>query len=116
MKSIKNNLYMIRLMWKACPLRVILNIVKWIWWRVGEMFYSIFLLRFIVKAIETGRDFSSILILLVIMLVYALVTNSVMAWYRQWYIPIGDTKVHEYLLKKMYEKAMDCDLSCYQNH
>lgn len=115
MKSIKNNFYMIKLMWQACPLRVILNILKWIWWRVGEMFYSIFLLRFIVKAIETGKDFSSILILLVIMLVYALVTNSVMAWYRQWYIPIGDTKIHEYLLKKMYEKAMDCDLSCYEN-
>ncbi len=70
MKSIKNNLYMIRLIWEVCPIGVVCEFLHWAIYRVGELFYSVFLLRFIVKAIENETEFSKVVMLLVLVLIY----------------------------------------------
>lgn len=115
MKSIKNNLYMMRLIWEACPLGVVCEILHWLIYRVGELFYSVFLLRFIVKAIENGTEFSKVILLLILVLIYGIVTGAFNSWYWNWYRRKVKLKIDEKLLKKMYEKALECDLSCYEN-
>ncbi len=115
MKSLKNNFYMLRLIWQVCPWGVICETLHWMIYKVGEMFYSIFLLRFIVKAIENGTDFKRVAMLLVLVLVYGMSTGAFTAWYWNWYRRKVKLKIDEMLLKKMYEKAVECDLSCYEN-
>lgn len=115
MKTLKNNLYMIRLIWQVCPLGVICEMLHWLVHRVGEMFYSVFLLRFIVKAIENGTEFSKVAAMLLMVLVYSALTGAFTAWYWNWYRRRVKLKIDEMLLKKMYEKAVECDLSCYEN-
>lgn len=115
MKSLKNNFYMLRLIWQACPWGVICEMLHWMVYRVGEMFYSVFLLRFIVKAIENGTEFKKVVMLLILVLVYGMSTGAFTAWYWNWYRRKVKLKIDEMLLKKMYEKAVECDLSCYEN-
>lgn len=115
MKSIKNNLYMIRLIWEVCPFGVICEALHWLIYRMGELFYSVFLLRFIVKAIENEVAFSKVIWLLLAVLVYGVATGIFTAWHWNWYRRKLSLKMQERLLKKMYEKAVECDLSCYEN-
>lgn len=115
MKSLKNNLYMLRLMWEACPLGVVCEMLQWLLSRLGEVFYSVFLLRFIVKAIESGTEFSSVILLLLVVLAYGIITNAFRSWYWHWYRRKVMLDIQEYMLEKMYKKAVECDLSCYEN-
>lgn len=115
MKSVKNNFYMLRLIWKECPWGVICEMLHWLIYRVGELFYSVFLLRFIVKSIEGGTEFSKVMGFLFLLLAYGCVTGVFNSWYWNWYRRKVKLKIDEMLLKKMYEKAVECDLSCYEN-
>ncbi len=115
MKSIKNNFYMLHLIWKECPWGVICEMLHWLIRRVGELFYSVFLLRFIVKAIENGTEFGKVMELLFLLLAYGILTEVFIAWYWNWYRRKVKLKIDEMLLKRMYEKAVECDLSCYEN-
>ncbi len=115
MKTLKNNFYMLRLIWQTCPMGVVCEMLHWFIRRVGELFYSVFLLRFIMKAIENGTEFSRVIMLLVLLLIYGVVTGTFIAWYWNWYRRKVKLKIDEMLLGKMYEKAVECDLSCYEN-
>lgn len=115
MKTLKNNFYMLRLIWQTCPMGVVCEILHWAVYRVGELFYSVFLLRFIVKAIENGTEFSKVMLLLILLLIYGVTTGTFTAWYWNWYRRKVKLKIDEMLLGKMYEKAVECDLSCYEN-
>ncbi len=115
MKAIKNNFYMMRLIWEACPMGVVCEFLHWLIYRVGELFYSVFLLRFIVKAIESGTEFSKVVMLLLAVLAYGVATGVFTAWHWNWYRRKLNIKMQEKLLAKMYEKAVECDLSCYEN-
>lgn len=115
MKSIKNNLYMLRIAWEACPFGLICEILHWMVYRVGELFYSVFLLRFIMKAIENGTEFKKVLLMLTSVLAYGIITGAFTAWHWNWYRRKLALSMQEKLLTKMYEKAVECDLSCYEN-
>ncbi len=115
MKTLKNNFYMLRLIWQTCPMGVVCEMLHWFIRRVGELFYSVFLLRFIMKAIENGTEFSKVIMLLVLLLIYGVVTGTFIAWYWNWYRRKVKLRIDEMLLGKMYEKAVECDLSCYEN-
>lgn len=115
MKSIKNNLYMLRIAWGACPFGVICEILHWLVHRAGELFYSVFLLRFIMKAIENGTEFPKVLLMLTSVLAYGVITGAFTSWHWNWYRRKLALALQEKLLQKMYEKAVECDLSCYEN-
>jgi len=115
LRAIKNNFYMVKLLWKACPSRVILNIVQFLIWRLGELIYSIAILRFIVKSIENGTDFKTVLLFLVGILVFAVITNAFSCWFEEKYVPETNVMMQEYLLTMVYNQAVSCDLSCYEN-
>lgn len=115
MKSIKNNFYMLRIAWEACPFGVICETLHWMVYRVGELFYSVFLLRFIMKAIENGTEFPKVLLMLTSVLAYGTITGAFTSWHWNWYRRKLALALQEKLLRKMYEKAVECDLSCYEN-
>lgn len=89
--------------------------LHWLLNRMGELFYSVFLLRFIVKAIENEVEFPKVIALLCLLLVYGILTGVFTSWYWNWYRRKVKLKIDEMLLKRMYEKAVECDLSCYEN-
>lgn len=115
MKSLKNNLYMLKLMFEASPLRVILNFVKHIINSSLQLVYTVLFLRIIMQSIENGVSFSYIVVFLVIMLVYNVAINFFLSWFIQSYTLKTNIVIQEYLLEKMYKKAVECDLSCYEN-
>ena len=94
---------------------VVCEILHWLVYKLGELFYSVFLLRFIVKSIENGTEFSKVVLLLITVLIYGIASGAFTSWYWNWYRRKVMLKMQEHLLEKMYQKAVECDLSCYEN-
>lgn len=115
MKAIKNNFYMMGLMWKACPSRVVCEILQFTLWRLSQLVYSVWLLQFILQAIENGFAFGKVALMLVGILTYSVAAESFRAWFTCYYQPKTNIAIQEYLLTKVYKQAVACDLSCYEN-
>lgn len=115
MKIFKNNMYMLKLLFEACPSRVIFNIILFIMMRMGDIIYGIFLMRFIAQSIEVGAPFENIVIFLLIVLVYGIITSLFEAWFVGYYTPKTNVIIQKFFLEKVYAQATTCDLSCYEN-
>ncbi|MCH5184524.1 MAG: ABC transporter ATP-binding protein [Oscillospiraceae bacterium] len=115
MKIIKNNIYILRLLWKASPSRVILNLSIYLIWRMNGILYNIFLMRQIMKAIENDAGMTHVMIILGLILAYSLTASIFNNWFNNYYIPRSDAVIQEYLFSRVYQKAVECDLACYEN-
>lgn len=114
-KALKNNLYLFKLSFEACPSRVIGEFF-YIGFRYGsKLFYSIIFLGFIFKFIEEGTDFKTILLFLIIVGLFLGICGLYRSAYERTLSPIGNQKLYEKLHIRMYEKATDVELECYEN-
>lgn len=115
MKMIKNNLYMLRLLWRASPPRVLLSLSFDVVWRMNEIIYSIILMRYIVKAIEDNMEFKNIMLMILIYCAYSIVSSAFINWVGHYYRVKSDVDLQKYLISLVYNKAVECDLACYEN-
>ena len=60
----KNNLYALSILWRLCPGYVFHRAVTCVLGYFEWLFYSAFFMRYVVHALETKQEFSSIMIFL----------------------------------------------------
>ncbi len=114
-KLLKNNLYMLGLLFKASPKRVITAMLSSISdYGIGTL-TSLFLLRFIIEALENQVDFSVVVVFLLGYTVLCISGNVIYAWYNNKVVPETKVIIQQYLMGKIYEQALSADLSCYEN-
>ncbi len=114
-KALKNNLYLLKLSFESCPGRVIGEFF-YIGYRYGSsLFYTVIFMGFIFKFIEEGTDFHTVLFFLVIAGLFWGIGGLYRAVYERTVSPIGNQKLYENLHIRMYEKATDVELECYEN-
>lgn len=115
MKILKNNLYILRFIWNACPLRVVLSIfnaaLMYIQWSV----YTIFVMRFIVGALEKGTPFQTVLLFLAGLFLFSAFCIGFSSWFEQFYVPKTNVTIQKSLIAQIYDQAVKVDLSCYEN-
>ncbi len=114
MRSVKSNLFMLSLIWQACPGRVALNIAMCLLQRITQLIYSIFLLSEIMLAIESG-DYMRVVIFILALVAFSLVTSPLIAWYESKYRNETNVVIHKRIIEKIYAQAVRCDLSCYED-
>lgn len=115
MSVIKNNLYMLKHMFKASPLGVALSFVYFFVWRGIGLFYSIVLMRYLMLALETGADFAGVVKLLLVMLVVSAADKIFESWFTNLYAPKMFVTFQEHFMTLIYKQAISCDLACYEN-
>ena len=115
MKIVKNNLYMLSMLWKAAPVRVLLEIIIFTLNRMESIVFSVFLMRMIMKAIENSLTMAQVFPVIFILLIYEIIVAAYGGWFFNVYMPKSDVVIQEYFLSKVYEKAVECDLECYEN-
>lgn len=113
-KVLFNNFYMLRLLWKACPWKILYTVVTTIFTALLNL-VNIYFLRYAVNIAQNGGDYFSavftLIILLVIYIVYHVATSCL------------DIKIQPYFnytvnygLKTMALKKMaECELFCYED-
>lgn len=114
-KALKNNFFLYKLAFESCPGRVIGEFFN-IGCRYGRsLFYQVIFIGFIFQAIEEEKDFQSILLFLLIAGVLLGGIGIYLAVFMRSVSPIGNQKLYENLHIRMYEKATDVELECYEN-
>ena len=114
-KILSNNFYMLKVAFQACPSRVISPFVREILMRFRGIFISVIFMEQIVKYIEEGADFRQT----VPFLIFSVALMGLLGFFRLYdrnlNEPIGNQKLYEQLHMRMFDKAADVELSCYEN-
>lgn len=110
-----NNAYAVKTVWSISKKRVINTALYSIAGYVEWIFMSIFFLRYVINAIETAAPFTTILsfigVCFMVFSLFAMYTsymNSVI-------IPLTDNKVYRCLYRKLYAKARNIELRCFED-
>lgn len=110
-----NNAYAVKTVWSISKKRVIHTAVYAIAGYVEWIFMSIFFLRYVINAIETEAPFVTILgfigicfVVFSLLAMYTSYMNSVI-------IPFTDNKVYRCLYRKLYAKARNIELRCFED-
>lgn len=110
-----NNAYAVKTVWSISKKRVIHTALYSIAGYAEWIFMSIFFLRYVINAIETEAPFSTILgfigicfAVFSLLAVYTSYMDSVI-------IPFTDNKVYRCLYRKLYAKARNIELRCFED-
>ncbi len=114
-RAVKNNVYALKLLNQMCKGRVVHNGVMQFLSYFQWIFYSAFFMRYIVKALSEERAFGEIMAFLVI----TTVVEGAMSIYDNYcqgkVMPLTDTVVFKRLNEKLYHKAGNTDLKCFED-
>lgn len=114
--DLKNNLYMLKLTFQVCPTRVIGRFVDiLITYGILHMFLHVIFLEKIVGFLETGAKFQEAAKFILFSLVFVCVCIFICIYYYQMIHPTGNQMMYEKLHLRMFEKACDVELECFEN-
>ena len=101
--------------WKLCPKRIAcegiwraLNYFEW-------LFFSGVFMKKIIAMIEAKSSFDKIILFIMLTVVVFFFVNLFNSWYDNCIKPQTDIDVYKGLYQKLYKKAQNADLSCFEN-
>ncbi|MBP5661313.1 MAG: ABC transporter ATP-binding protein, partial [Lachnospiraceae bacterium] len=113
--AFKNNIYALKLVWNMSKPLVVINGVASFLDYFEWLFFSAFFLRFVIDGLEKGKSFRELL-------TFIIITVSVEALFWLFHsiknrkvIPICKTKINKELFKKLFKKASNVELECFEN-
>lgn len=115
-QDIRNNLYMLKLAYEACPARVIgVFVTKVLQYGVLYVMVNLLLLEKTVEYVEEGAPFEKAAMLIAVMVLLTLAANIYCLYYGAIIGPAGTQILYEKLHLRMFEKATDVELECFEN-
>lgn len=114
-KVFANNAYAVRTVWEISKKRVIHTAVNSIAGYAEWIFVSIFFLRYVINAIETKAPFGRIMVFVGIC--FAVFGGFALydSYMQSAVIPFTDNKIYRTLYKKLYAKARNVELACFED-
>lgn len=114
-KIITNNLFMLKLFQKASGGLLACSITTTLMESLAKFVSNTLLLRFALNSIGTGKQFTSIAIVIFFWLLIRLIITIILSVYNQRFQPKQMKEVKKYLCNIVYEKASIVELECYEN-
>ncbi len=114
-KVFANNAYAVRTVWEISRQRVIHTAINSVAGYAEWIFVSIFFLRYIINAIETEASFGRIMVFVGIC--FAVFGGFAVydSYMQSAVIPFTDNKIYRTLYKKLYAKARNVELACFED-
>lgn len=113
--SMANNWYIISFLWGICPGRVIADIIMKAIHYASWVFYGVFFIRTTFQYIESGKSYSQIISFIVISALIFGILNIFGQWYKGIYRNQTDVVIYEQINKKLFDKAREVELECYED-
>lgn len=110
-----NNAYAVRTVWGISKKRVIHTALNSIVGYAEWIFMSIFFLRFVIHAIETEAPFATIMAFIGICFVVFALLSMYSSYLNAVIIPYTDNKIYRCLYRKLYAKARNVELRCFED-
>lgn len=114
-EAFQNNLYALRLMWKICPRQVLHKAITRFLGYFEWLFYSAFFMRFVISALETEQEFSSIMIFVGVTVAVFAGISLYNSFVNGTVTPITTIVVSRELSKRLFRKSRNVELSCYED-
>ena len=114
-KIILNNLYAMKEMMTISKERVVCSIIKRLIEYLIWVFYSAFFVRFILDALEQEKALSEILLAVGVIGGVSLVLEFFLYYCNNVLFPAWDVRIFHELYKKVYKKAENVEIGCYEN-
>lgn len=108
---IKNNLYMLRMIWAASPMKVIFNILIQVLLALLDFLTGIYFLRITIEIIESGRAFTEFLFFAVLILALNTFRGISVAWYYFYANEMLNVQVQNVVSKKIFNKSLTIDFA-----
>jgi ATP-binding cassette subfamily B protein len=114
-QTIKNNLFFLGIAIKAAPLTTILLLTMNGLHSIVVFFEHTFQIVFIIDAIQFSRPFMSVMRFIIIMF-FIVTANMIMQQIVGSHVSVkGKEKIYRAVRKRLYEKAKNMDIACYDN-
>ena len=114
-QSFLNNLYAYKLGWKLCKSLVLnraaITAINYFMW----VFYSGYFVRFVINSIEERKSFREIIGAIMIIGTVTLALNVYINYVESVIIPTRSITVYHKLYQKLYQKAGNVELSCFED-
>lgn len=111
----RNNIYALRLLWKICPSQVIHKAVMRLLGYCEWLFYSAFFMRYVVHALETEQEFSSIMIFLAITVTVFAAISLYNSYVNGKVLPVCSVIVNNGLNRILFHKSRQVELACFED-
>lgn len=115
MKRLKNNFYMLRIIWSACPKRLLWELLNVLSGTSIDIIYTLFFLRFIIECIQNKVKFTHVVFYLFLYFVASALSSSIEAYLSNVIMPETNVLIQSKLMEKIYNQALHVDLACYEN-
>ena len=109
--SFKNNFYILSLIWKIAPGRVVLTFVVQVVSFASWTFYSVVFMRYLFGSDSGGRTFGEAIVFVWIVAAAGILQYLLEAWFYMRYIPLTDIRIHYAMNKMLFDKAVSVDVS-----
>ncbi len=110
-----NNAYAVKTVWQISKRRVIHTALYSITGYVEWIFMSIFFLRYVINAIENEAPFGTILGFIGICFAVFSLLAMYVSYMNSVVIPYTDNKIYRCLYRKLYAKARNVELRCFED-
>lgn len=112
---LKNNLYILKQIHTASPGRIALNLVVIILKSISNVFFDVYMLRYVINGIQKGLQFKNILLFILVIAVYHLFLCVFENYYNEIFTPVSNQKIYKHIQKNIFSKAASVELSCFEN-
>jgi len=115
MKILKNNLYILRICFKAAPVCVCLKVFADVLNYVTGTLISLYFMRYIVEAVQGNKSYKEAFVLILGMFAVKVVASILDRLGYHVLERIASIKTSALLMEMLYGQAISVDLSCYEN-
>lgn len=112
---LKNNLYILKQIHTASPGRIALNLVVIILKSISNVLFDVYMLRYVINAIQKGLQFKNIVLFILAIAVYHLFVCIFENHYNEIFAPVSNQKIYKYIQKKLFAQASTVELACFEN-
>lgn len=110
-----NNLYMLKLIAKISPVRIFATFFHSFAGFFSRVFFNIIFLENLVDALEGEKEFSQIVVFVIVFMGVFLLIHAYTSWYENRYLPQSDLKITEKMNLLLYKKVMEVDIGCFED-
>jgi ATP-binding cassette subfamily B protein len=110
-----NILYGIGLLWTCSKKRVIHIALQEITGYFEWLFYAVYFMRYIIDNIVEGASFYHLMGMVLLFALCFCTLGMYNSYVRSYVIPLTDTQIYQNLYTKLYGKAANVELACFEN-
>ena len=98
---------------EVCPFRVFISLITILLEKTNGILFSVLLVKYIVDHYKIGLEIVNIIVIFSICGVFQIINKILSSYYYNIYVPTSNIKIEKHIRKKIYDKAVQLDLSSY---